>query len=76
MAALVSDTTMCITSEDKAHAGQPGSSPQGQTCGACAWRTWQADAHGRRALKCNLMDWDWTKSTDIKPEDEACKYFD
>ncbi|HTU03879.1 MAG TPA: hypothetical protein VMG58_18740 [Candidatus Sulfotelmatobacter sp.] len=77
--ATVLDAPMSMASagvEDKAHAGQPGSGPGGQTCGACAWRIWQVDARGRRRLKCNLTDWDWTESTDIKPEDAACKYFD
>jgi hypothetical protein len=61
---------------DPAHAGVPGSGPEGMTCGLCLWSVRQADADGRHCLKCSLTDWDWELRTDIGPDDPACCYFD
>lgn len=70
------DTRGAYGSCDPAHAGVPGSGPEGMTCGGCLWSARQADADGRRCLKCSLTDRDRELRTDIGPDDPACSYFD
>jgi hypothetical protein len=61
---------------DQAHAGRPGSGPEGASCSECVWSLHREDGCGARQRKCNLTDWDGRPVTDIRDEDPACKYFD
>ena len=57
----------------KGHAADPGTGPDGQTCGTCDHYTRRK--HTRTHLKCWLMKEHWTNGpgTDIRAKDPACR---
>jgi hypothetical protein len=60
----------------KAHAAQPGTGPQGETCRTCAHRL-HDEHHDKVYQKCGLMRHLWTRGpgTDIRAKDPACRYW-
>lgn len=60
----------------KGHAADPGTGPQGETCGTCRHYA-RAKHHDYYHLKCGLMREFWTHGpgSDIRAKDPACRYW-
>jgi hypothetical protein len=56
------------------YAAQPGTGPEGETCGSCSWCRAKQMRSGRRFYKCGRMTRAWThgRATDICLRSPAC----
>lgn len=61
------------TPQPRGHAWQPGTGPEGETCGSCRYMVCKRLAKVYR--KCGLMRERWTAggATDVRAHDPACK---
>jgi len=61
------------TPTPRGHAAQPGTGPEGETCGTCQhlYRNRLAKTY----LKCELMQLYWTggRGSDVRAKDPACR---
>lgn len=55
------------------HAAVPGTGPEGETCGSCAFL--ERQKYANTYMKCRLMRVYWTQSeaTDVRARDPACR---
>lgn len=57
----------------RGHAAQPGSGPEGETCGSCNHLVRKRRA--RTYFKCGLIRWTSGPATDIRKRDPACEFW-
>lgn len=75
--ARAQSTGRLYTPKPNGYAAQPGTGPEGETCGTCT-HCRQRTARGKHYYKCGRMlaAWNRDRSTDVLLKSPACSRFD